>query len=933
MIKVSEVKSVPRKKPITTSNVVPVLKKKANLRKKTIKSVTIENTKKVRKIKITTPKTQKTVNEKLLITNNTSPKPVVNTVLNSKVQLALLSPYRFPVPHDKLIGNFARYAGVVFVVIGGFFSLINMNTLDAVYLFSSHDQQALGVTSSVEVTTYSTTYPGTISGVSSGAPGSITSTMTTDTKPKPHLTVEGNISALSNTVPVSVSVPGADEIEVLVYSEHDHAYTTIGNAVRIDDVTWRIYWNTSKFSNGEYKLKVLIKNTYGSYDNSDSAIYSLANVPPSESVSTLLSTSPDTTTGTELVSTSEDDSEDVRSIDSVRTQSVSIVIPSVELKLVKNPLTNEPIQISLLASNHFSEVRLYAKNSKTLVSYYVGKVSLLTNLEATIHWYTKNVVNGSYVIQAYAESDSVEIESLPLSVVVNNTVVEASTDDKVLTETSLEDIQKSEIDISITNGNTLSGKADINFNVHNAESLEVYALPKNSLTPFFLGLAQKVDNEYWKYVWSTPQSPNGSYQVFGKLKNQYGFIESSKLSVNILNNVSPIFTEEQEKTIDVITEVQNKLPREISSTVTIDESISLVQDPSLEQKTVYIESVDSFIQTIDFENEEENQIESLLKEFRLQLNRELNMYSKALRSDDTEQLQRIKGAIENLKSEVIKKIPSSTRKDEMVDKINVYISQVTTGLQQITIDNETILKDRIGDSIMTDSDRDGISDYDEISLYRTNPFAADTDGDSFIDSTEITLGYNPHDSDSEALVSYESPQDTGIVREDLLVVDSIITLTNFENADTSETATPEPKRAIISGKGLPNSFVTIYIYSTPIVVTVKTDNSGEWSYIFDKELEDGNHEVYVGITDNVGRVVAKSNPLQFVKTAEAFTEATDIVPSTIQKSVEPALFSSNSLLLLVASIGIVAIGLVLILLGIHVKDTRRLKDQLSFAHD
>lgn len=46
----------------------------------------------------------------------------------------------------------------------------------------------------------------------------------------------------------------------------------------------------------------------------------------------------------------------------------------------------------------------------------------------------------------------------------------------------------------------------------------------------------------------------------------------------------------------------------------------------------------------------------------------------------------------------------------------------------------------MGDAITNDSDKDGITDYDEISLYKTNPFAADTDGDGFIDSSEITLG-------------------------------------------------------------------------------------------------------------------------------------------------------------------------------------------------
>ena len=46
---------------------------------------------------------------------------------------------------------------------------------------------------------------------------------------------------------------------------------------------------------------------------------------------------------------------------------------------------------------------------------------------------------------------------------------------------------------------------------------------------------------------------------------------------------------------------------------------------------------------------------------------------------------------------------------------------------------------------------------------------------------------------------------------------------------------------------------------------------GNWSYTLDKPMEDGNHEVYVAVNDNAGKVIAKSTPLPFVQTAEAAT--------------------------------------------------------------
>ena len=118
--------------------------------------------------------------------------------------------------------------------------------------------------------------------------------------------------------------------------------------------------------------------------------------------------------------------------------------------------------------------------------------------------------------------------------------------------------------------------------------------------------------------------------------------------------------------------------------------------------------------------------------------------------------------------------------------------------------------------------------------------------------------------------------------------------------------------------------MTLYIYSTPIVVTVKTDENGSWSYIFDKELDNGEHEVYVGMTDNAGRIVAKSNPLTFVKTAQAFTPVDAAGAVAISENTAPSLINQN-ILLVIVSIAVVAIGLVLILLGLHVNSRKILE--------
>lgn len=43
-----------------------------------------------------------------------------------------------------------------------------------------------------------------------------------------------------------------------------------------------------------------------------------------------------------------------------------------------------------------------------------------------------------------------------------------------------------------------------------------------------------------------------------------------------------------------------------------------------------------------------------------------------------------------------------------------------------------------------DADKDGLSDFEEENIYRTNPAAADSDGDGYNDKIEIANGYNPN---------------------------------------------------------------------------------------------------------------------------------------------------------------------------------------------
>jgi hypothetical protein len=176
-----------------------------------------------------------------------------------------------------------------------------------------------------------------------------------------------------------------------------------------------------------------------------------------------------------------------------------------------------------------------------------------------------------------------------------------------------------------------------------------------------------------------------------------------------------------------------------------------------------------------------------------------------------------------------------------------------------------------GDLAFRDSDADGLSDFDEVYVFNTNPNQASTDG-GLTDSEKILNGVNPITNEP---IEYQDAQ-TAVVD-----APSIFTVSGIELKKT-ETATA----IVFEGTALPNSVITLYIYSTPIIVAVKIDASGHWTYSLDKELDNGQHEVYVATVDNSGKILAKSSPIPFIKTAEAATLDTQAVAQAPQTSAQ-----------------------------------------------
>jgi hypothetical protein len=196
--------------------------------------------------------------------------------------------------------------------------------------------------------------------------------------------------------------------------------------------------------------------------------------------------------------------------------------------------------------------------------------------------------------------------------------------------------------------------------------------------------------------------------------------------------------------------------------------------------------------------------------------------------------------------------------------------RIIQGTEELTLNEEDNLIQTAPIILMIDSDGDGLPD-DVEKRFGTDPFKADTDEDGCNDGEEIKNGHNP--LGKGVFERTLAPIEKAIMENKPLShpITEGEEVENFFVENISNAKGDSTEGYILSGKAKLNSVATLYIYSDlPIVVTVNTDQYGNWQYQLDQSLIEGEHEVYVAINDDTGKVIEKSKPLNFfVKEASA----------------------------------------------------------------
>jgi len=103
----------------------------------------------------------------------------------------------------------------------------------------------------------------------------------------------------------------------------------------------------------------------------------------------------------------------------------------------------------------------------------------------------------------------------------------------------------------------------------------------------------------------------------------------------------------------------------------------------------------------------------------------------------------------------------------------------------------------------TDTDKDGLSDYDEIYVYKTSPFLEDSDSDGFSDKQEVSNGTDPNCPQGQTCRATDfTPTATTTATSDLVSSDltSALDTTDTANSPTASSTLEEKVMAgVMSG--------------------------------------------------------------------------------------------------------------------------------------
>lgn len=426
--------------------------------------------------------------------------------------------------------------------------------------------------------------------------------------------------------------------------------------------------------------------------------------------------------------------------------------------------------------------------------------------------------------------------------------------------------------------------------------VELSARLKNSNQTFYLGEASPIEHGfvYWLDINSIPA---GDYQILIEAVRDQSTTEYLETQIIVKHN----------------DEIANDL--NVTNEDQIDHlDIKQLASSSKPKSGLLMGSIASplsFILNTDITSGNKNEIEArkILEENSNKFTDLINRYTSTNNSSELKLSPLVEKAIDDKILALLTSRVENSLLQGTVNDVGTVLKSMITDLKERAMKLKSLKEQEIDSQYLVDSDNDGLLDYEEINFYRTDSLRADSDSDGVVDGIEVSLGFNPLDASPEAVIDYYSPLERTYTDVDLLGISNIAPLLVYETNEEKPKIQTE-----ITGYSLPDSFVTIYVFSEPTILVAKTNDDGFFSITLSRELADGQHKAYIALTDNYGRIIVKGDTYGFLKNGPTFSRSDSTQTATLLEANEPTNLTNFNPYILI-SLGLVSLGLILLLLA------------------
>jgi len=467
-----------------------------------------------------------------------------------------------------------------------------------------------------------------------------------------------------------------------------------------------------------------------------------------------------------------------------------------------------------------------------------------------------------------------------------------------------------------------------------ADSVQIYAQRLSARTPLHLGFARRAAGDTWLLTVPETMLPRGDYAIVARSLVAGSYVESERFMVTIDHELaletqiaSSTFVQETQA---ALIRLDNTEAREIARdayadlVLVLDRGVTtalLERAPlgSAPAATATSQSPIPSLPSGPYESAFDELIREKLLAESATLNRVLLRYAAAFQVGDEVLMQLAEAAISQEIRRLVGVIVTSEVPLTASDAEN-YLTQVTAGLLVAVRNYEDELRTESNQASARDTDRDGLSDYDEFTWFGTNPESYDTDRDGISDGVEIMNIEDPSNPRSDRIFTHESPRTLSASPRTALSIHSV---TPVYEADDHRGVPPVQLR--VRGSGVPLSYVHLYVFSTPTITVVPVAADGTFDVVFDAALTAGEHELYATYVDSTGTLLEVSAPVGLTL-AEGVLRLSETNESTSSVRPTSQLVTPSQLYQMVSALVLVAFGLALLVLG-HAVSRRRVSPE------